>query len=138
MPHKLSQPCPIDRVEEADHVDFHNVPCPVPQHALTEPMERRVRAAVRAEAVRTLQKVLLENCAKHPCNGLLDHPILDRRDAERPQLAIRLWNVHAPNHWRLVAPAFQTCAEILQVLVQIRSVILGASSIYARHRLLAQ
>src|SRR5215510_13210938 len=101
-------------------------------------MQGCVRAALRPESVRALQKVLLEHCAEDPRYRLLDHSIFDRADTYRAAFSIGLWNVHPPNYRRLIAPAFQSSVQVPQLLVEVHCVVFVALSVYAWRCLLAQ
>src|SRR5215216_4472425 len=100
-------------------------------------MQSRVRTVSRAETMRALQKILLEDGAEHPRHRLLDQPIFDRTDANRSALAVSLRDIHPPDHRRSVATGFQTCVEVPQVAWQVRRVVLVPLSINAWCRLLA-
>src|SRR5215218_8507459 len=100
-------------------------------------MQSRVRTVFRAEPMRALQKILLEDGAEHPRHRLLDQPIFDRADANRSALAIGLRDIHPPDHGRSVAAALQSRVEVPQVTWQVRRVGLVPLSIYAWRRLLS-
>src|SRR5207245_5677368 len=138
MLYELAKPRPIDRVEIARQIRLYDVAHTVQPHSVTQTMQCRVRAALRAEPVRALQKILLEHCAEYPRHRLLDHAIFDRADSYRAAFSIGLGNVDASDHRRLIAPALQSRIQIPQLLVEVHCVVLVALSIYARRRLLAQ
>jgi hypothetical protein len=103
MPEELVEPLPVDVVEIADHIDLDDVLDPVLHHPLPESVQRRVRAPPRAETMRAIQEVLLEDGRQHPGYGLPDHPIFNSGDAQRPSPAIGLRDVRPSHYWRSVA-----------------------------------
>src|SRR5712692_6503599 len=101
-------------------------------------MQRCVRTAIWPKPVRTIQKVLVEDCAEDPRHRLLHRSIFDRADADRAAFSVPLGYVDPSNYWRSVAPTLQPFIHVPQALVQIRCVILVALSIYPWCRLLTQ
>jgi len=63
-------------------------------------LPRLMRIPPRPETVRTVQKIRFENRLQHQQRGHLHHPVPDRRNPQRPQLAIRLRDVHSPHRLR--------------------------------------
>src|SRR6266581_3943004 len=92
-------------VEVPLDVHLHDPPHPWPHQPLAQPMQRRVGAPFRSISVRALQKVLLVHRPQHPGHRLLDHPILDGRDPQRPPPTIPLRNVRPPDRRCPIAPA---------------------------------
>jgi site-specific DNA recombinase len=71
-------------------------------------LQRLMRIPPRPETVRTVRKIRFENRLQHQQRGHLHHPVPDRRNPQRPQLAIRLRDVHPPHRLRLIT----LCAQL--------------------------
>ena len=85
-----------NRIEVLGEVGVHHVgvtPADVPVHFL----DRVHCPTSRAVAVGIVLEVRLEDRFQHQLGGGLNHPIPDRRDAERAFAAARLRDRHPPN-----------------------------------------
>jgi len=77
-------------------------------------LQRLVRIPPWPESVRTFQKIRFENRFQNQQRGHLRHPVADRRNPQRPLLAIRLPDVYAPHRPRSIALRAQILAQLLQ------------------------
>src|SRR5215831_1306751 len=92
-----------------------------------------VSAASGSEAIQALEKVLLVNGLQHLAYGVLDHFILERRDANRPRLALALGDVDPSDGLMAVPLGLQPCVQVLEVRLQALSILLLRDPIHA-HR----
>src|ERR1035437_7128665 len=67
-------------------------------------LQRLVGRAPRSEPVRTIQEIRLKDRLQDQQGRHLHYPVAYRRNPQRPQLPIRLRNVHALHRLRLVGP----------------------------------
>jgi hypothetical protein len=68
----------------------------------------------RPETILLREQVGLEDGLKHQQGGRLHHPVAHRRNPERAQLAVRLWNPHPPEGLGRVRLRLQLRPEVRQ------------------------
>ena len=97
-----------------------------------------MRAAPGSEAVRAVNEDRLVDGLQHLAHGLLDHLVLDGRDADGPCAARLLGNVHTPDG--LVPPSHRTqpLMQTAHVGLELLPILLLRDAIHADRRLLAQ
>src|SRR5581483_5456134 len=118
---KLHQPPVVEGVEKPTDVGIEH-----PVHSLRqEPNRERIqsvmRAAPRPESVREAEEVDLVDRAEHL--GTLDDLVLQRGNAERGHLPVRLRDVRSTHRLRPVRSPLQPAGEVLKVAVEILSVM---------------
>jgi len=98
-------------------------------------LQRLVRVPPWTESVRTIQKIRFENRFQNQQRGHLRHPVSDRRYPQRPQLPIRLRDVHPPHRLRPIALGAKILAQLLQELRRatlLRFYLLEGDSVHSR------
>jgi hypothetical protein len=85
-----------NRVEVGAEVDVEHLRVALGQGA-GDVVHGLVRVLLRPEAVRARLEVRLEERLEHQDRGGLDHPVPDRRDAERPLAPTPLGDGHTPD-----------------------------------------
>jgi hypothetical protein len=93
----------VDRGEVVADVGLENEAVPVDERTTQHLLRLRCRTT-RAESIRGLQKASLENGLKHDPHGLLDNPIPNGRDPQRPHTTPGLGNLNPPDRPRAIAP----------------------------------
>jgi hypothetical protein len=84
----------IDGVEERLDVCIEHPVHALRQHAHHHGVQRLMLVAPRSEAIREAEEGRLVNRRKYCHHGLLNDFVLQRRDAKRALLAVRLGDVH--------------------------------------------
>ena len=79
--------------------------------------ERVMAAAPRPEAVAPGMEASLENRFDHELHRRLHDPVLDHRDAQRPEPAIALGDLHPLDRLRTVAPLAQRRHQLGQIIL---------------------
>jgi site-specific DNA recombinase len=92
----------IDRVEKLPDVDLDRPPTTHLHRRPPQRIQGLTRRAVRPEAVRAVQKLLLIDGFQDHRHCALQHLVLEGRDSERPLLALALRDVDAPHGGRTV------------------------------------
>ncbi len=95
-------------------------------------------AAPSPEPVRESQEVLLVDCVEHLHHRPLDDLVLQRSDPERPQPPIGLWDPHPTNRHRPERAAVHPRVQILQIALQVLSVLVPRDPVHPGSRARAQ
>src|SRR6266568_2379018 len=106
-----------DRVEVLRQIGVHDIgvaPAEKPVHFL----DRVARSASGTIAIGTVLEVRLEDRFEHELGGSLNHPIPNRRNAERAFSAPRLWDHHPPHRHRPIPPRDEVLTQTRQPLCQ--------------------
>ncbi len=106
-----------DRVEVLRQIGIHDIgvaPAEKPVHFLN----RIACSASGAIAIGTVLEVRLENRFEHELGGSLNHPIPNRRNAERAFSAPWLWDHHPPHRRRPIRLRDEVLAQARQPLFQ--------------------
>jgi hypothetical protein len=96
------QPVVVDLPEIVPNVGFENEGMPGDERP-AEHLLRVRRRPTRPKPERDRQEVGLENGLKHDPRGLLNHPVLHGRDAQRPNTTLRLRDRDPPDRQRAIA-----------------------------------
>jgi hypothetical protein len=104
----------------------------VPQ-ASAEGVQRLVRRASGAEAVRVRMEVRLVDRREHHVHGLLEDLVGERRDAQRALAPIRLRDVRPSDRWGAVLVALERVQQRTEVPVEVDGEVLGGLPVDA-HR----
>src|SRR5262249_27174335 len=88
-----------------------------------------------AEAIRALEKVLLVDGLQHLAYSILDHFVLERRNPNRPCLALGLRDVHPSDRLVAVPLRLQPCMPVLKVGLQGMPILLLRDAIHSYRRL---
>ena len=107
------QPLVIDRREVVADVGLEHEAVPVDERATQHLLRFRGRPT-RAKPKRDLQKVGLENGLKHDPRCLLDNPVLDGRDPQRPHTTLGLGDQNPPDRPRAIGPLAQITLQLGQ------------------------
>ncbi len=91
-------------------------------------------AALRPEAVREAQKVLLVDGIEHRHDCALENLVLHCGDAQRPLPPVRLGYVLAPAGLRPVRAPVDSRVQVLEIALQVRFVVLPRHPIHPRSR----
>src|SRR5437867_7137220 len=89
------------------------------------------------EAMRAVQEVLLIDRLQHLTQGLLHELVLERRNPNRPRLALALRNVDATDRLMPITLRLQPLVQVLKPHLQILSVLLLRRPIHAHRRTFA-
>ena len=89
-----------------------------------------VGTASGPEAIRAVQKVLLVDGLQHLAHGVLDHLVLERRDANRPCLPLGLGDVDTSDRLMAVPLGLQPRVQVLEVGLQVLPVLLLGDPIH--------
>lgn len=81
-------------------------------------LQRLVRIPPWTEPIRTIQEIRLKDRLQDQQCGHLHHSVSDRRNPQRPQLSVRLWDVYSPYRLRPVALRSQFLLQALHPSVQ--------------------
>jgi hypothetical protein len=100
-------------------------------HQGLDALHRLQGAAPRAVGVLLRLQVGLEDRLQDHQGGRLYYPVLDRRDAQRPRLAVRLGDVHPPHGSRTIRPPADLFRQLAQPLR--RAVVLDVVERLAVH-----
>jgi hypothetical protein len=104
-------------VVPARGIRVHHLSVPARQQFVDMPYGIQ-RAAVGAVGVLLRLQVGLEDRLQDQHRRHLHDTILDRWNAQRSCLAIRLWDMHPPHGCRLIPPAFQLLRQFIEPPVQ--------------------
>jgi len=83
------------------------------------------------EPVGEAQEVFFVDMVKDRHHGLLDNLVLQCRDAQRPEFAIRLGNVGPPGWLRPVGPSMDLSVKVTQPRFQVDFVLLPSDPVDA-------
>jgi site-specific DNA recombinase len=125
------QPIMRDRVEIGGKVCVYDVGVAILDQPIDFP-QRVMASAPRAEAVAPVAEPRFENRFDHEPDGLLDDAILNRRNAQRPRLALALRNVDPFDGLRAVGSLPQRRRQLGQIAFGLRHEPLDALPIHAR------
>ena len=103
----------LERVEEALDVAVHDVAVAASARQANR-LQRVRRAAFRAEAVRAVLEVRLEDRLQHDLRRRLHHAVLHRRDAQRSLSSIGFGDVAPLDRARAILPAPKLFPDLLQ------------------------
>src|SRR5208283_4054340 len=120
-----------DRIEIADEVGVRHVGIAVLDQPIDFP-QRVVASASRTESVAPVTEPRLENRFDREPNCLLDDAILNRRNAQRPRLAIALRDIDPFDSLRLVGTLPQRRRQLGQIIVRPSCEPFDALPIHAR------
>lgn len=81
----------VDGIEEFREVHFHHVAVPFGYVPLGL-FDGLMGTPPGAESITEFRKRRVEMLSQHLSDGLLDHSILRRRDAEHSRAPVRFWN----------------------------------------------
>ena len=142
VPHPLVQKAPqmvaFDLVEEALDVQVDHPASPVVHQSLPQRLKRLVSSTPRPKSVRTFQEVLLVRRFQHHQDRPLQDLVLQRRYPDRARLASRFRQVYPAHRRRPIASRVESVEQALQVLRQIRFVLLGGYSVHPCRRTLSR
>src|SRR5262252_5132051 len=108
----------------------------------TDPYRQRIHSLMwttaRPEPIREFQEVLFIDCVQHLGSGTLDDFVLQRRNTERPKLTrfTHLRDVNSTYRLCSVSSSPESMGEILEVRLEVLSVVLPRLFVYARSRIL--
>ncbi len=94
-------------------------------------------AAMGPEAVRAVQKVLLIDGLQHLSHGVLDQLVLERRDPNRPCLAVVLRDVDTSDRLVAISLRHHPLVQVAEVVLQGLPVLLLRDPIHTHRRILA-
>src|SRR5437867_4327516 len=120
---KLHQPAVVEGIEEPTDVGIEHPVHPLRQEPDRERVQSRMRAAPRSESVGKAEEVDLVDRVEHLDDGTLDDLILQRGNAERSHPPVRLRDVRSTHRLRPVRSPLQPAGEVLEVAVEILSVV---------------
>src|SRR5271166_3288448 len=120
-----------DRIEIADEVGVRHVGIAVLDQPIDFP-QRVVASASRTESVAPVTEPRLENRFDREPNCLLDDAILNRRNAQRPRLALALRDIDPFDSLRLVGTLPQRRRQLGQIIVRPSCEPFDALPIHAR------
>ena len=122
-----------DRVEIFRHVGVNDIGI-APAHQPLRFLDRIDRAAARSIAIGAVLEVRFEDWLQHDLGGGLNHPIPDRRDAERTFAATRLGDRRPPHRIRPIRLRDEFLAQTRQPSFNTRRVdLLEGHSVHAWH-----
>jgi hypothetical protein len=125
----------IQAVEEGHNICLEDPPHLAP---LRVPLQRTngvVGAAPGPEAVRAFQQGLLVDGFEHLAYGVLDHLVLECREADRPRLALSLGDVDPSDGLMAVLLCLQPCVQILEGCLQILPILFLGDPIHPYRRI---
>lgn len=122
MTQEAEHPSVIDGVEERPYVRVQD-PVRPPFDGHGEGVQGVVLRPTGSEAVRESQELRLVNRLHEHPHRLLDDLVLQRRDAQRPHLAIPLGDEDPAHGQRLVAPAVKAVLKSSELLLQVLAVL---------------
>src|SRR5215469_15866246 len=135
---ELHQPSLVESV-----VKLSDVSIVYPVHfSCSDPNRQRIQrlmwATFWSETVRESQKVRFVNCVQHCDGGTLDDLIFQRGNAEGAKLTrfTHLLDVHPANRLGSVGSSLESMGEILEVRLEVLTVVLPCLAVYACGRFL--
>src|SRR5215472_5282178 len=134
MLEKADQPVSAQLVEKASDINIENPAHLFPVDSNTQRIQRIVLAALRSEAVRKSEEILLVNRTEHCDRRALDNLIFQCGDTQRPNPPTRLWNVLPPAGQRPVSSPLDPFMQTDEIALQVRLVILPRHTIHTRCR----
>jgi len=136
--HKAHQVCPIQTVEAALDVDVQHVAHLLPDEGLFQRGQRLVGGALRPEAVRAGQEVLLVDRLQHQSDRPLDELVLQGGNPDRARSASLFREVDAPHRLGPVLLGLDPCLQRPEVIRQVRRVGRGRDPVHPGARSLLQ
>jgi hypothetical protein len=94
-----------------------------------------MRRTPRPKPVREPEEVLLVDRVQHLDERPLKDLVLQRRDPERPQSPVRLWDEHPPRRPRPVTPRMDPVVQIAKVRFEISPVVRPPHAVHPRRGL---
>jgi uncharacterized protein YjeT (DUF2065 family) len=127
----------VEVVEESLDVRFHDIVV-LPKLELEGQLVYGVqRSHVRAIAITTAQKVLLVDGLQDARDGELQQLVLYRRNPQRAQLAFPFGDVLPSNEFGSVSLLLESLHQVVDVLIEVLFIVLGAHAVYAVGGILA-
>jgi hypothetical protein len=119
----------VHPVKELLEVQVHH-PSVSRRDVLAGAQDRAVRAATRPEAEAAVRERRVEDRLQNQEQGLLDHPVQHRRDAQSPHApAVRLRDLHPPDWLRVIRSAEQLFSNARPVFLTVAPELFDVHSI---------
>ncbi len=128
----------IQTIEEGRNVRLQNPTHLASVHRSIKGSYRIVSTALGPEAIRTVKKILLVNRLQNLAHSVLDNLVLERRNADRPPLALTLRNVATPHRLMPITLRLQPLVKIRQIGIECLPVDLLRDSVHSHRCILAQ
>ena len=122
-------------IQEGHDVGLENPLHLAPMDNLIQGAHRVMRTASWPKALGALEKVLLVDGLQHLAHGVLDHLVLERRDANWPGRTLGLGDVHTSDRLMAIPLGLQPCVQILEIVLQVLPVCLLGDPIHPHRRI---
>ena len=130
---KFPQMSMIQRFEKLPDVHLQDPTAADPHRLLPHGVQRLMCRPLGAKAVGTGQKVLFVDGFEHHDDRPLKDLVFKRRDPDGARVATRPFrNMHPPHRWCPVRAGLGAVEQRLEVLSQIRRIVLDRLSVHAR------